>query len=146
MRLCYVVSEYFKWGQFGGYGTIARAVAEGLVQRGHEVFALVPKRSEEAKRSQRDSNDNHTMAGLKTALVNALEVHAAYVADRAEMGQRLAGKTGPEPLWRYAEKLGKLIAGERGNTPEHAPSVVPYPCPGPRPFSLPLPLPAPRRP
>ena len=54
MRICYVVSEYFKWGQFGGYGTIARAVAEGLALRGHEVFALVPKRTDEAKRSQRD--------------------------------------------------------------------------------------------
>ena len=54
MRVCYIVSEYFRWGQFGGYGTITRAVAEGLVRRGHEVFALVTRRGEQAKREQRD--------------------------------------------------------------------------------------------
>ncbi|MEE9609064.1 MAG: glycosyltransferase family 4 protein [Myxococcota bacterium] len=54
MRICYIVADYFKWGQFGGYGVITRALAEGLVERGHEVSALVPKRTEQAKREQRD--------------------------------------------------------------------------------------------
>ena len=54
MRVCFLVSEFFKWGAYGGYGTITRSVAEGLAERGHEVFALVPRRTEEAKREQRD--------------------------------------------------------------------------------------------
>jgi glycosyltransferase involved in cell wall biosynthesis len=54
MRICFIVSEYFEWGQLGGYGTITRALAEGLVQRGHQVFALVPKRTKEAKLHQPD--------------------------------------------------------------------------------------------
>lgn len=54
MRVCFIVSEYFEWGAYGGYGTITRSVAEGLVERGHEVFALVPRRTEVAKREQRD--------------------------------------------------------------------------------------------
>lgn len=54
MRVCFIVSEYFRWGQFGGYGTITRAVAEGLARRGHEVSALVTRRSPQAKREQRD--------------------------------------------------------------------------------------------
>jgi glycosyltransferase involved in cell wall biosynthesis len=54
VRICLVVSEFFHWGQFGGYGTIARSLAEGLSQRGHELFALVPKRTPEATAHQRD--------------------------------------------------------------------------------------------
>lgn len=54
MRVCFVVSEYFEWGAYGGYGTITRSVAEGLAERGHEIFALVPRRTEQAKREQRD--------------------------------------------------------------------------------------------
>jgi glycosyltransferase involved in cell wall biosynthesis len=54
MRVCFIVSEYFLWGSYGGYGTITRSVAEGLVARGHEVYALVPRRTAIAKREQPD--------------------------------------------------------------------------------------------
>ena len=54
MRICYVVSEWFRWGQYGGYGTITRALAEGLAARGHEVSALVVRKTAEAKRDQAD--------------------------------------------------------------------------------------------
>ncbi len=57
-----------------------------------------------AKRSQKDSNKNHTITGMKVALKGALAVHEQYVADQATMSKRLANKTGPKPLWRYVDK------------------------------------------
>jgi hypothetical protein len=68
------------------------------------IYGRYGTASPRAKRSQRDSNDNHTLAGMKAALRGALAVHDAYMADRAAMGKRLAAKTGPKPPWRYAEK------------------------------------------
>jgi hypothetical protein len=68
------------------------------------IYGRYGTASPRAKRSQRDSNDSHTLAGLKAALKRALLVHVEYTTDRGAMGKRLARKTGPEPLWRYAEK------------------------------------------
>jgi glycosyltransferase involved in cell wall biosynthesis len=54
MRICFIVSEVFAWGSFGGYGTITRSLAEALASAGHDVSALVPKRTNEAKLHQSD--------------------------------------------------------------------------------------------
>ena len=53
MRIAYLVSEYGLWGRRGGYGSITRALAQGMALRGHEVFALVPGRGTEAPRDRR---------------------------------------------------------------------------------------------
>ena len=57
-----------------------------------------------AKRSKKDSNPSHTVAGLRAALDGALEVHRAYAADPGTWSQKLAAKTGPAPRWKFAEK------------------------------------------
>lgn len=54
MKVCFVVSEIFAWGSYGGYGTITRTLAESLADAGHQVSALVPKRTPEAKAHQAD--------------------------------------------------------------------------------------------
>ena len=56
------------------------------------------------KRDKADSNPNHTTDGLKAALTRALELHTKYVQDASTIAPALAGKTGPEPRWRFAEK------------------------------------------
>ena len=68
------------------------------------IYGRFGTASPKAKRSEKDSNRNHTMAGMKAALTGALKLHEQYASDRAAMGRRLAQKTGPKPLWRYAEK------------------------------------------
>lgn len=54
MKICFIVSEIFAWGSYGGYGTITRSLADAIASAGHEVSALVPKRTEVAKLQQRD--------------------------------------------------------------------------------------------
>jgi glycosyltransferase involved in cell wall biosynthesis len=44
MRICFILSEIFSWGKYGGYGSIARSIAGGLAQRGIDVHAILPLR------------------------------------------------------------------------------------------------------
>jgi len=44
MKVCFVVSQIFAWGKYGGFGSMVRSLATGLVQKGVEVCAVVPRR------------------------------------------------------------------------------------------------------
>jgi glycosyltransferase involved in cell wall biosynthesis len=44
MRICLVSVEIFAWGKHGGFGKATRTIGRELVRRGHEVFAVVPRR------------------------------------------------------------------------------------------------------
>jgi len=87
MRICYIVSEYFAWGQYGGYGTITRALADGLAARGHEVSALVPKKTPEAVREQKDVErvGDVTVVGLPHSYAKRLLRRDLYRLPRAEL-------------------------------------------------------------
>jgi hypothetical protein len=39
----------FAWGKYGGFGRAARMIGGGLVRRGIEVFAVVPRRQNQAR-------------------------------------------------------------------------------------------------
>jgi glycosyltransferase involved in cell wall biosynthesis len=41
-RVCYVATEYFGWGRYGGIGKATREIASGVAGRGFEVHAVVP--------------------------------------------------------------------------------------------------------
>ena len=45
MRVCFVVSEFFAWGKYGGFGSMARMLGKALLQRGVHVSAVVPRRN-----------------------------------------------------------------------------------------------------
>jgi glycosyltransferase involved in cell wall biosynthesis len=47
LRICFIVSEYFRWGKFGGYGTSTRLLASELSARGLEVTVLTPRRGDQ---------------------------------------------------------------------------------------------------
>ena len=57
-----------------------------------------------SRMAKEDSNPNHTLAGMKAALRKALEVHDGYSNEPRKWRPALAGKTGPTPQWRFAEK------------------------------------------
>lgn len=44
MRVCLISVEIFAWGKYGGFGRATRTIGRELAQRGHEVFAVVPRR------------------------------------------------------------------------------------------------------
>ena len=47
MRVCLVSVEIFAWGKFGGFGRATRIIGRELSRRGVEVYAVVPRRSEQ---------------------------------------------------------------------------------------------------
>ncbi len=44
MRICLISVEIFAWGKYGGFGKATRTIGRELARRGHEVFAVVPRR------------------------------------------------------------------------------------------------------
>ena len=44
MKVCFLVSEFFAWGKYGGYGTATRVVTTELARRGFEVTVMTPAR------------------------------------------------------------------------------------------------------
>lgn len=45
MRVCLISVEIFAWGKYGGFGRATRTIGRELVELGHEVFAVVPRRA-----------------------------------------------------------------------------------------------------
>lgn len=45
MRICFVVSQIFAWGKYGGFGSMVRLLATELIKKGLDVCAVVPKRT-----------------------------------------------------------------------------------------------------
>ncbi len=68
------------------------------------IYGRYGRAHPDSKRAKKDSNTNLNVPGMKSALAKALEVHGNYTADKETWAPRLAGKTGPEPAWRFAEK------------------------------------------
>ena len=44
MKICLISVEIFAWGKYGGFGRATRTIGRELVKRGHEVYAVVPRR------------------------------------------------------------------------------------------------------
>src|SRR5689334_19527443 len=47
MRVCFLSTEIFAWGKYGGFGRATRTIGRELVRRGVEVYAVVPRRREQ---------------------------------------------------------------------------------------------------
>lgn len=47
MKICFIATEIFAWGKYGGFGRATRMLAKELTRRGHEVSAVVPLRQDQ---------------------------------------------------------------------------------------------------
>jgi len=54
MRICLISVEIFAWGKYGGFGRATRTIGRELAARGHEVFAVVPRREGQGAVEQLD--------------------------------------------------------------------------------------------
>src|SRR5262245_52858750 len=43
-NICLLVSQYFNWGIYGGFGSMTRKLAESLAHSGYPVRVIVPRR------------------------------------------------------------------------------------------------------
>ncbi|MBC2714836.1 MAG: glycosyltransferase family 4 protein [Desulfobacteraceae bacterium] len=44
MKICFICSEFFAWGKYGGFGRATRMLSRELVKRDVDVCAVVPRR------------------------------------------------------------------------------------------------------
>jgi glycosyltransferase involved in cell wall biosynthesis len=54
MRICLISVEIFAWGKYGGFGRATRMIGRELARRGHDVFAVVPRRADQRPVEQLD--------------------------------------------------------------------------------------------
>ncbi len=47
MRICLISVEIFAWGKYGGFGRATRTIGRELAKRGHEVYAVIPRREDQ---------------------------------------------------------------------------------------------------
>ncbi len=45
MKICFLCTEIFEWGKYGGFGRATRIIGRELVKRGIEIFAVIPRRN-----------------------------------------------------------------------------------------------------
>jgi len=45
MKICFVVSQIFAWGKYGGFGSLTRTIGKELASRGIEVFVVTIQRA-----------------------------------------------------------------------------------------------------
>jgi glycosyltransferase involved in cell wall biosynthesis len=98
MKLCFIVSEFFAWGKYGGYGTATRVLSGELVRRGVDVTVVTPARGDQPRQE--------TVEGITVlsypphALRNQLELLRSskaqiYHSQEPSLGTWLAMKAAP---------------------------------------------------
>ncbi|MHA2009784.1 MAG: glycosyltransferase family 4 protein [Candidatus Hodarchaeales archaeon] len=62
MKICLISTEIFAWDKYGGFGRATRLIGRELAKRGHEIYAVVPRRN-----GQKDVEDldGITVLGFK---------------------------------------------------------------------------------
>lgn len=63
MRVCLICNQIAAWGKIGGFGTATRALGGGLVRRGIDVVAIVPRRRQHGQ-SETERLDGMTVLGI----------------------------------------------------------------------------------
>jgi glycosyltransferase involved in cell wall biosynthesis len=99
MKVCYIVSEFFGWGKFGGYGSATRVLATELARRGLDITVVTPARGAQPQRENIDgvtvlSSPAHAL-GAQVELLRACQADV-YHSQEPSLSTWLAMKAAPE--------------------------------------------------
>ena len=70
MRICFVSTEIFHWGYYGGFGKLTRMIGANLVKAGFEVYVLMPIVSKDQRTIE--NLDGMTVIGLPSRFSRSL--------------------------------------------------------------------------
>jgi glycosyltransferase involved in cell wall biosynthesis len=99
MKVCFIVSEFFAWGKYGGYGTATRVVATELVRRGVEVSVVTPARGAQPEREEIDGVSvlSYPAQSLRTQFRLLRQSRAdVFHSQEPSLGTWLARKAAPQ--------------------------------------------------
>jgi glycosyltransferase involved in cell wall biosynthesis len=98
VRVCFLVSEFFAWGKYGGYGTSTRVLGTELVRRGLEVSVITPARGRQPRREVVDGitvlSYPASSVGTQLQLLRACNADV-YHSQEPSLGTWLARKAAP---------------------------------------------------
>ena len=98
MRVCFIVSEFFAWGKYGGYGTATRVLATELVRRGVQVSVVTPARGAQPEHEDVEGVAvlSYPAQSLRTQYQLLREARAeVYHSQEPSLGTWLARKAAP---------------------------------------------------
>ncbi len=98
MRVCFLVSEFFAWGKYGGYGTATRVVTTELARRGLDVIVMTPQRGKQPRHEVVDGVTvwSFPPSSLGTQLQLLRDCNAdVYHSQEPSLGTWLARKAAP---------------------------------------------------
>lgn len=99
MRICFLVSEFFAWGKYGGYGTATRVVTTELARRGLDVTVVTPARGKQPPREVVDGVNVWSFPpsspGTQFGLLRACKADV-YHSQEPSLGTWLAMKAAPD--------------------------------------------------
>lgn len=98
MRICFLVSEFFSWGKYGGYGTATRVLTAELARRGLDVTVITPARGRQPEREVVDGvtvlSYPATSLGAQLNLLRACQADV-YHSQEPSLGTWLAMQAAP---------------------------------------------------
>lgn len=109
MRVCFVVSELFHWGLYGGFGALTRTIGRELARRDIEVYVVMPQSSRHQRRIETVDgmtvlsvpSKSHSFKMMNTfrsrSLYNLCEADI-YHSQEPSPGTWIAAKTEPEKI------------------------------------------------
>lgn len=98
MKVCFIVSEFFAWGKYGGYGSATRVLATELVRRGLGVTVVTPARGKQPEREEIDGVTvlSYPAHSLRTQYQLLRESRSdIYHSQEPSLGTWLARKAAP---------------------------------------------------
>lgn len=99
MRICFVVSQIFAWGKYGGFGSLTRTLGKELVKRGIETCVVLPKRSNQQTVQKLDGMTLLGYSATSTLLSGRLYKKCAadiYHSEEPSIGTYLAQRAVPK--------------------------------------------------
>lgn len=79
MHICFISTEIFAWGKYGGFGRATRTIGKELSQRGIQVSAIVPRRNNQPREALLDGI--RVFGFDKNELLSSKSIYAQIEAD-----------------------------------------------------------------
>ena len=99
MHICFISTEIFAWGKYGGFGRATRTIGRELARRGIQVSAIVPRRKDQPRETNLDGI--HVFGFNKSEILSPQSIYAQVEADiyhsqEPSFGTYLAQRAHPE--------------------------------------------------